>query len=243
MEAMTTQYPCIKQLKERFLPFDTRYNSEKFRLNLHDSILKRASVLIPLFYKGDELHVLLTVRNKNMSSHAGNVAFPGGMWEPGDIDDVATALREAQEEVGIQPSNIDIVAVLSSNIVRPNSIVSPVVGILASDFKLTINPREVDFVFDLPLKRFLSLESRTCKWFTFDVGFNFNVYHFSDTIKGRELDTWGFTAMLCIEVAMVAFQSDNEIHGYNNEILTKENCFNTILTQAIVDKWNIRGKL
>lgn len=238
--AVSASTPNVQELKQLFMPFSSSYN----RLEIPESAsFKPASVLIPLFYKDSELHVLLTVRNKNMLSHAGHVAFPGGMWEPGDEDSVATALRETKEEVGIQPDKVEIIAILSPNIVRPNSLVTPVIGVLRNDFTLNINPREVEMVFDLPLKRFLSTEGRTHHNLAFDEGLNFNVYHFKDTINGNEVDTWGFTALQCIQVAMVTFQSDIEICFYSDNKVTKDNCFNTKSTQAIIDNWKSKAKL
>ncbi|XP_045191468.2 uncharacterized Nudix hydrolase NudL-like isoform X1 [Mercenaria mercenaria] len=243
-ESLIEPTPNNRQLKELFRPFDTRFNKEKFHLNIPDGLsFRKASVLIPLFYKDGEIHVLLTVRTKHMPSHAGHVAFPGGMVDPGDADAIATALREAEEEVGIRPKDVDIVAVLSPNIVRPNSLVTPVVGIVSSDFKLHINPREVDMVFDLPLSRFLSLDGRTQENFKFDENLFFSVYHFRDTVNGRELDTWGFSALLCIQAAMVAFQSDLKICFHKDLIVTKENCFTPESTQEIIESWNAKSKL
>lgn len=236
--------PTTQQLKELFVPFDRRLNDEKFKLqNIPDNVLKSASVLIPLFYKNGEIHVLLTVRTKNMPSHGGQVAFPGGMADPDDTDAIATALREAEEEVGLQPKDVDIIAVLSSYIVRPNSLVTAVLGLLPNKFDFRINPREVDLVFDLPLRRFLSSEGRTRKIFKFDAKFDFPVYHFSDFVQGRDLDTWGFSAMLCIQVALVAFQSSEKFSFYKDFVVTKENCFNIVSTQAIVNAWSVQPKL
>jgi hypothetical protein len=68
----------------------------------------RASVLVPLVKKQDGWHIILTLRAKNMRHHAGEVAFPGGMWEEGDLTLVDTALRECEEEIAIPASNVSI---------------------------------------------------------------------------------------------------------------------------------------
>jgi 8-oxo-dGTP pyrophosphatase MutT (NUDIX family) len=101
-------------------------------------IFDRASVLIPLFQVDGEWRVLLTVRSKHLRSHSGLVAFPGGKQDSVDMDDIETALREADEEVGLDPGSVEIVSVLHPSYVRPNILVTVVVGIIPSDFKQTI---------------------------------------------------------------------------------------------------------
>uniref|UniRef100_A0AAY4BGV9 Nudix hydrolase domain-containing protein n=1 Tax=Denticeps clupeoides TaxID=299321 RepID=A0AAY4BGV9_9TELE len=71
--------------------------------------LPKASVLIPLFVRGGELHVLLTVRSPQLRSNAGEVCFPGGKYEPEDRDEIETALREAEEEIGLPPDQVEVV--------------------------------------------------------------------------------------------------------------------------------------
>ncbi|KAK3085307.1 hypothetical protein FSP39_001317 [Pinctada imbricata] len=109
-----------------------------------------ASVLVPLFYRDDAWHVLLTVRSKHLSSHAGLVAFPGGNADDSDIDEIATALREAEEEIGLPPEVVEIVAVLPQSPVRPSKIVTTVVGVIPTDFKPEINETEVHKVLHSP---------------------------------------------------------------------------------------------
>lgn len=237
-----TDMPTVQQLKELFLSYDRRCHPEKYKLyNIPDSVLRSASVLVPLFYKAGEIHVLLTVRTKHMSTHAGHVAFPGGMADQDDTDAIATALRETEEEVGIKPKDIDIIAVLSSFFVRPNSLVTAILGLLPDDFEVRINPREVDMVFDLPLKRFLSSEGKMKTLFKFDEGLEFYTYHFKDIVHSREVDTWGFTALICMQIALVALQSDQEMCFSTDTVTTKANCFTTKVTQTIIDNW--RAKL
>ncbi|XP_012831778.1 PREDICTED: nudix hydrolase 15, mitochondrial-like, partial [Erythranthe guttata] len=122
---------------------------------------KRAAVLICIFTgtTDGELRVILTRRSMNLSSHPGDVALPGGKMDEGDVDDSATALREATEEIGLDPGLVRVVANLdpfiSSNLLR----VVPVVGLLSriQDFKPVLNPDEVDAIFDAPLEMFLQV--------------------------------------------------------------------------------------
>ena len=163
------------------------------------SFFTKASVLIPLFYKEGEIHVLLTKRSHELTYHAGYVAFPGGKRDDTDKDDIETALRESEEEIGLRPCDVEVIGVFGAGFVRPNSLVTPVIGLIPPDFVPVRNEKEVAFVFDLPLQRFLSDERRTVKDWRMDSleQKTYHVYHFLDTINGEEVDTWGFTASQC----------------------------------------------
>ncbi|XP_058075757.1 nudix hydrolase 15, mitochondrial-like [Magnolia sinica] len=121
---------------------------------------RRAAVLICLF-EGDqgELRVILTQRSYNLTTHPGEVALPGGKMEEGDVDDSATALRESMEEIGLDPSLVQVVALLEPFISKHLLRVIPVVGLLANknEFKTLLNTDEVQAIFDVPLEMFLKV--------------------------------------------------------------------------------------
>ncbi|KAJ4837714.1 hypothetical protein Tsubulata_027923 [Turnera subulata] len=123
---------------------------------------RRAAVLICLFEGSQgELRVILTKRSMNLASHPGDVALPGGKVEEGDVNDSATALREATEEIGLNPTLVHVVASLEPFISQHQLRVTPVVGLLSKieDFTPTLNPDEVDAIFDVPLEMFLKLQA------------------------------------------------------------------------------------
>lgn len=230
------------QLLVLFRPYDVRYNGDRYQLNKTTDVpFKAASVLIPLFYKENELHVLLTVRSKDMPSHAGQVAFPGGMSDPSDVDAIATAFREAHEEVGINRQDSQVIAVLPTHAVRPNSLVSPVVALIPNDFTPVRNEREVDLIFDLPLKRFFSSRDFSSETISFERGLSFEAYHYKDMVGETIVDTWGFTASLCLRVAIVIYQI--ETHVTDKLTLSLHNCFDVNVTQFIIDSWSTKSKL
>ncbi|KAJ0946603.1 putative NUDIX hydrolase domain-containing protein [Helianthus annuus] len=115
---------------------------------------KKAVVLICLFEQNNNegIRVILTKRSSRLSTHSGEVAFPGGKAEEDDVDDADTATREAHEEIGLHPSLVDV------HLLR----VIPVIGILSDRdaFNPTPNAAEVDDVFDAPLEMFLKDENR-----------------------------------------------------------------------------------
>ncbi|KAG6745301.1 hypothetical protein POTOM_051952 [Populus tomentosa] len=136
---------------------------------------KRAAVLICLFEGNEgELRVILTKRSMKLSSHPGDVALPGGKMEEGDADDSATALREAMEEIGLDPHLVQVHQLK----------VVPVVGLLArvEDFKPVLNTNEVDTLFDVPLEMFLKIWADRVL-FSFNGG-----YYWKRGCRGRDED-------------------------------------------------------
>jgi 8-oxo-dGTP pyrophosphatase MutT (NUDIX family) len=110
-----------------------------------------AAVLVPLVERSAGLTVLLTERTAHLSSHSGQVAFPGGRADPTDTDAVATALREAWEEVGLPPSEVEVLGLLPAYTTGSGYRVTPVVGLVAPHAPLRPNPGEVAAVFEVPL--------------------------------------------------------------------------------------------
>lgn len=110
-----------------------------------------AAVLIPLVMHQHPT-VLLTRRTSHLKAHAGQISFPGGRVEPGDLDLVATALREAQEEVGIPPGAVEILGCLPDYTTVTGFVVTPVVGLLQPPLQLKLDAYEVDEVFEPSLQ-------------------------------------------------------------------------------------------
>ncbi|MEN7527088.1 MULTISPECIES: CoA pyrophosphatase [unclassified Cupriavidus] len=113
--------------------------------------LREAAVLVPLVEHKHGLTVLLTQRNANLSSHAGQISFPGGRQETYDADRIATALRETEEEVGIGRDFVEVLGSLPDYITGTGFHVSPVVGLVRPGFTLQPDAGEVADVFEVPL--------------------------------------------------------------------------------------------
>lgn len=112
---------------------------------------RQAAVLIPLIPRPDGLSVLLTQRSANLSDHAGQISFPGGRTDPGDQDALATALREAHEEVDLAPERIEPLGTLPEYLTRTGYIVTPIVGLLHPPFHFCAAADEVAEIFEVPL--------------------------------------------------------------------------------------------
>lgn len=113
--------------------------------------LRAAAVLIPIVERGDSLAVLLTERSAALRHHAGQVSFPGGGMEKHDADISRTALREAHEEVGIRPEEVEIAGFLQPTLTITGFAVTPVVGFVSSEYRLQVDPAEVESAFEAPL--------------------------------------------------------------------------------------------
>ncbi|MAP96429.1 MAG: coenzyme A pyrophosphatase [Ponticaulis sp.] len=114
--------------------------------------LRDAGVLISIVDRGaNDLNVILTERPKTMAKHPGQVAFPGGKVDPIDDGPVQAALREAHEEVGIEPSQVGLLGLGDIYITGTGFRITPVVGTIPSDFVAVPDPYEVDDVFETPL--------------------------------------------------------------------------------------------
>ncbi len=111
-----------------------------------------ASVLVPLVMRADGLHVLLTRRTDHLRDHAGQISFPGGRAEPDDFDAVATALRETEEEVGLDRIHIEIVGELPQYTTVTSYVVTPVVALVQPEFQLVLDEFEVAEAFEVPLR-------------------------------------------------------------------------------------------
>jgi 8-oxo-dGTP pyrophosphatase MutT (NUDIX family) len=111
-----------------------------------------AAVLVPLLKQDKQWHILFTRRTDHLAEHSGQVAFPGGRSEPGDASPEQTALREAQEEIGLPPEKVRILGRTDSFITITNYCVTPVVGLIEWPFDIRLDQTEVSRAFIIPLE-------------------------------------------------------------------------------------------
>jgi 8-oxo-dGTP pyrophosphatase MutT (NUDIX family) len=109
-----------------------------------------AAVLVPVIDRAEPT-VLLTQRNANLASHAGQIAFPGGAIEPADRSPVAAALREAQEEIGLDPGLVDPIGHLDLYLTFSGFRILPTVARIDPRYRTALNRAEVDEAFEVPL--------------------------------------------------------------------------------------------
>jgi 8-oxo-dGTP pyrophosphatase MutT (NUDIX family) len=196
MPAIPTQTMLPQALRERFVNQPT-WSPEILReSSFTQRQIANASVLLPLVMR-DELHVLLTQRTMHMSTHGGQIAFPGGKADEDDVDAVATALRETFEEVGIAASHIEIIGSMPTYMTGTQFVITPVVALLQPDFELQLNTDEVAHVFEVPLSFLMNpanhhehvfeWQGARRKWFSMP-------YPDTAAPNGKEHFIWGATA-------------------------------------------------
>ena len=110
-----------------------------------------AGVLVPVFVEEGELHVVFTLRRDDLRRHPGEISFPGGRRDPEDHDLLATALREAREEIGLDPRFVTVIGYLRDHILVSGFRITPVVSFVRPGFELLLDAGEVQDTFEVPL--------------------------------------------------------------------------------------------
>jgi 8-oxo-dGTP pyrophosphatase MutT (NUDIX family) len=135
------------------------------KLDIPENAMKKphkSAVLILLFPIKSQLHICLTVRNKKLRTHPGEISFPGGKIDDGEQEIFQTAIRETEEETGITVENASIIGFLSDIYIPvSNFIISPVIGILAEKPHYNINKVEVERVLTIPLSHLFNEKNKS----------------------------------------------------------------------------------
>ncbi|CAG8538761.1 15444_t:CDS:2 [Funneliformis caledonium] len=193
---------CLKNLRD-YKPKNDYFNTK---------YAKKAAVLVPLIIN-EELEILFTLRSPNLSSHAGEISLPGGKVDDIDENLIATAFREAEEEVGLKSGDAVYLTHLEPFISANILLVTPVVALITNPtFRPIPNPSEVSECFTVPLRVFISKEYHASS----DVSWR-NALYKSHRFNWNKWIVIGLSANMCIEVAKVAFS----IHNVGWEELAK----------------------
>ena len=151
-----------------------------------------AAVLLPLLLKKDELHVLFTKRTQTVKVHKGQISFPGGVRDPNDETLLATALREAREEIGLRSQDVEILGSLDPiTTVTTGFLVHTFVGIIPYPYGFQTNGREVEEILTVPL-HFLADDSHWSRRFYQAANQPFEAYF----ISYGSYRIWGATARI-----------------------------------------------
>lgn len=151
--------------------------------------LRDAAVLIPVVDHGAEASVILTKRAETLTDHSGQVAFPGGRIDPTDASPEQAALREAEEEIGLDAGHVEVVGRMPDYVSGSGYRIAPVLSIVKPGFHLTINEHEVDAAFEVPLRFLMDPVNHTQN----SREFNKQLWVYYDMPYGGQR-IWGVTA-------------------------------------------------
>jgi len=154
---------------------------------------RNSSVLVPIVTWKEELEIMFTLRTPGIK-HGGQISFPGGGKE-GDETIEETALREAHEETGLKPDNVEVIGNLTPLYVNHSeNMVTPVVGFIKKNQEFCANPNEVDEIFTVPISKLIDTDfAKTENWKLHDLDYSIPLWDIHD------VPLWGATAMMLSE--------------------------------------------
>jgi 8-oxo-dGTP pyrophosphatase MutT (NUDIX family) len=147
--------PCEKTFVDQIR---TILSSRKRRVIEHPPF-SHAAVLVPLFKKGEDCHLLFTKRSDQVKHHKGEISFPGGVVDEEDLELINTALREAHEEIGLRKSDVEIIGILDDIVTITEFIVTPIVGLFPYPYPFKVSEVEIAELIEVPLSSLLREES------------------------------------------------------------------------------------
>jgi len=125
---------------------------EQQTYTFHDLPLTSAAVLLPLYEKDGELYIVFTKRPETMQHHKGQIVFPGGKCHDDDKSDRDTALREAFEEIGLRPEDVEVLGELDKVCTASsNFLITPFVGLIPHPYEFTVSEEEIDELIEIPV--------------------------------------------------------------------------------------------
>ncbi len=152
-----------RALIEREAPEEDFYGDHRLNPDFRDLVvrpnLRAAAVMIAAVDYPEGASIILTQRTEKLRNHAGQVAFPGGRIDPEDASPEDAALRETEEEIGLERNRIEVLGRLPDYATGSGFRIAPVLGIVKPGFRLTINPDEVDAAFEVPLAFLMNPEN------------------------------------------------------------------------------------
>jgi 8-oxo-dGTP pyrophosphatase MutT (NUDIX family) len=153
---------------------------------------KESAILVPIYIKDGELHILFTKRSFDVAHHKGQISFPGGARSEEDNSPADTALRESWEEIGLDPEKVDMVGELDDVLTATsNYLIHPYVGMIPYPYDFTINPNEILELIHVPLRRLL--DPRNCREENYEDSWGTGTAYLYK-YKGKVI--WGATAMI-----------------------------------------------
>jgi 8-oxo-dGTP pyrophosphatase MutT (NUDIX family) len=172
-----------------------------------DEDMPEAGILVPVTRDPQNPSIILTRRAQHMNTHKGQVAFPGGKFDEEDDTIEQTALRECHEEIGVAPDQIQVIGALSQVVSLHGIRVTPYVGLVDADVKLTPNLDELDSIFKVPTRFFHQAEPTRRDKMTYK-GMALSVPSYDFHSEGENYEIWGLSAIVVVELMNLAFETN-----------------------------------
>jgi 8-oxo-dGTP pyrophosphatase MutT (NUDIX family) len=161
---------------------------------------KKAAVIIPLFFKDEEAHLLFTKRTDKVEHHKGQISFPGGSHESTDAHLQETAIRETWEEMGIEKDDLTIIGRTDKFLTNTHFLVTPYVAHFNYPYPYRINPDEIEQVIEVPLRHLIDAENfEINQWEKDGIVWDIHYYNFFGEI------IWGVTGFLLSNFLSIVF--------------------------------------
>jgi len=145
----------MKYCEKDFIDQIQKMLSSRKRRVIEHPPFSHAAVLVPLFQKGKDCHLLFTKRSEEVKYHKGEISFPGGMVDEEDKELINTALREADEEIGLKERDVQIIGVLDDIVTITEFIVTPIVGLFPYPYPFKVSEVEIAELIEVPLASLL----------------------------------------------------------------------------------------
>ena len=145
----------MKYCEKDFIDQIEKMLSSRKRRVIEHPPFSHAAVLVPLFQKGKDCHLLFTKRSEEVKYHKGEISFPGGVVDEEDLELINTALREAHEEIGLKERDVQIIGVLDDIVTITEFIVTPIVGLFPYPYPFKVSEVEIAELIEVPLASLL----------------------------------------------------------------------------------------
>ncbi len=176
--------------------FIDQHNSKSYTLVKNH---KKAAVLCLLDYNNKDLIIILTLRSKKLKDHPGQISFPGGkLYNKEGLYECA--LRETNEEIGLESKNINILGELNMYLSGSNFLIKPIVGFTEGKFRISLNKDEVDRVIYFPISYLFNSRNLTKSFY---IDKHNNVKKFYYDIYWRDMRIWGTTAIILVHLSKI----------------------------------------
>ncbi|WP_100641413.1 CoA pyrophosphatase [Marinobacter salexigens] len=185
----------------------TDYAPRKLNLNYTE-----AGILVPVTDDPGNPEMIFTLRSQNLSTHSGQVAYPGGKRDAEDFSLAATALRETHEEIGLPPDRVEIISPLSQVMSRHGILVTPYVGVVPEGYPLKPNPGEIESVFSVPLSFFLEDQRER----TDAIPFQNQTIHVP-CYRWERYQIWGLSAVVLVEFLNAVYDAEIDLFKPQNQ--------------------------